>query len=99
MQLGATQGADDLWFDQVWHPFWLSLDGSQREHYHAHWHTTPPWREAVDFFCQPLPSAQELAEDAAESEAYLRAWRNHAAARVTPSPGLLGRLVTWWRRH
>ena len=73
-QLGATQGAEEVWFDTVWRPFWQTLDTVQREAHHARWRTTADWRDSIDFFCHTM-SAQDLADGAREAEAALARFR------------------------
>ena len=65
-QLGATQGAEEQWFDGMWRPYWQSLDAAGQEACHARWNTSPAWRESIAFFCRAMSEA-ELAEDARES--------------------------------
>ena len=93
-QLGATQGAEEQWFDGMWRPYWQSLDAAGQEACHARWNTSPAWRESIAFFCRAMSEA-ELAEDARESEAALRQYR---AARAAAGAGVLGGLRAWVER-
>lgn len=63
------QGAAEVWFDEVWRPFWRRLSEGERAEYLTHWQASDDWREAIRFHFD-APDF-DLEADAAESAAYL----------------------------
>ena len=82
------QGATEAWFDQVWRPFWVALETSQKSAYLQHWNASPEWAQAIiDAF--DAPDDFDAEADARESDAHLRELREaQTAASNRP----------WWRR-
>ncbi len=93
VEVAARQGAEEVWVDTVWRPFWASLDTAQRQAYFDHWRASDEWRDAIRSTFEPDPGFDERA-DAEESAAYLEQWRAARSAHTKKSGigGLLGRL-------
>ena len=87
--LGARQGAQEWYSDTVWRPFWNGLTEDQRGRYHQHWQTEPVWRMAIGRLVF-TESAEEIAAEARESDAFLQRWREERQRNAKAS--LLARL-------
>lgn len=79
----ARQGLVEVWFDNVWQPFWSELSRQDKDAYLDHWKAPDDWRKALDLFeWEPF----DMEQDARESEAYLAKFRE----QHPPRP--------WWKR-
>jgi hypothetical protein len=75
------QGTTEAWFDQIWAPYWTTLNGVERNGYYDFWQASKQWREANDFIFDSAAHTN-MEQDAKESERYLSQWRqNHAPKR------------------
>lgn len=79
----ARQGLVEVWFDNVWNPFWSPLSKEDKAAYLDQWQAPDEWRKALDLFeWEPF----DMEEDARESAEWLAKWRAQQ-----PKP-------TWWQR-
>lgn len=88
--LPAKQGAQEVWYDEEWRPFWASLSPQERQAYLDHWQATAEWRDALEFFFTE-PEDFDREEDARESEAYLQQLRSDNPPKKTLWQRLTGR--------
>jgi hypothetical protein len=94
VEVAARQGAEEAWVDEVWRPFWASLDAPQRTAYLDHWQASDAWRDAIHHTFDPAPGFDAQA-DLMESNAHLEQRRLAQAAEKRERGGLgglLGRL-------
>jgi hypothetical protein len=67
------QGAPEVWFDQVWRPYWRSLDIAEKSAYLRHWNASPDWVDAINSAFDS-PGDFDVDADARESAEYLRTY-------------------------
>lgn len=83
-----TQGAEEAYIDLDWLPFWSAQTSEAKASYLDRWEASPAWREAIH--ARYDPPEFDIAEDAADSAAWLRAHR--------PKPKPPSRFARWFRR-
>lgn len=88
-EVGARQGLEEVWVDQVWRPHWSTLTPQQRDAYLAHWQANPEWQYAIHATFDPDPEFDPVA-DLAESLQYQA---EHCEAQARP-----GGLRQWLKR-
>jgi hypothetical protein len=86
----VKQGATEVWFDQVWLPFWSSLSAQEKRSYLKQYQASPEWSAAIRFVCDGGETV-DMAEDARESEVHLREWRESRRAKPSWLKRFFGR--------
>ncbi|WP_439890557.1 hypothetical protein ACS7SF_15270 [Ralstonia sp. 25C] len=80
LALHVQQGIAETWFDQEWRPYWALLTPEQKKRYLDDWQASPEWRDAIAFVFDNF-SDLDIELDARESEAYLKAQREHSETK------------------
>ena len=83
------QGVTEVWFDQIWRPFWQSLSQTERVEYLRHWGANERWRDAIREAFDPPDF--DLAADAAGSEREIAEARGRKGSRRSLWSRLFGR--------
>ncbi len=82
------QGTSEAWFDQVWRPFWNSLNQKERLAYLQHWDASPEWTDAINGVFAEL-KAFDIDADKNESDVYRSVLRESRASSL---------MRPWWKR-
>jgi hypothetical protein len=91
-QLPCNQGAEEVWIDEVWRPFWHALSSEQKTQYLDHWQASKGWWDAIAFAFEDKPDF-DAKEDFAESQRMLAALSEEAKRK-----SWIGKVAAWFGR-